>query len=946
MELNSAFNNSTEFRLRHIEEVPEQYRVIFAGYPYFNVVQSEVFDHILNTDKSVIVSAPTGSGKTAIFELAIVKLLIDNENVTGQDFKIIYISPMKALCEERLADWHVKFSNFGLSCISVTGDSDYFDYSALNNYNLIITTPEKWDSITRKWRENVKLVEVIKLFLIDEVHLLHEDNRGSTLEVIVSRMKTINNKMELIDKIRYVAVSATVPNIEDVAEWIGGKTNTWHHKIAEDMRPVPLKKLIFGYNFDSQNKTWFKFDLSLNYKLHNLLLQYSDGKPTLIFCSTRKSVEMTARHIKQNLTINLNPSQKEKLLQASKLIQDSNAKQTLIHGVGYHHAGLLPETKRAIEDLFRNCDLPILVTTSTLAMGVNLPAHLVIVKSTKCYTSRGYEDYPETVIMQMIGRAGRPQFDTSATAIIMTTADDKRRFENMVGGGQNVESNLHKHLDEHLNAEIVLGTIKDLGVAKHWLSTTFLYIRARKNPRYYGINPALTLDEIDKKLLDMCQIQINKLARAGMLTLDQNITITPTDVGKIMAKYCVAFETMKLFTRVNGSEGLQQILALISRSNEFSELYLRTNDKKCLNMLNKNKNNTTIRFPLNGRIKTLDMKINCIIQAVFSNLNIWDQSILADSQKIMRNGERVINCFIEYLTTRQKCFSALLHGHILSKCFKAKLWENSPFVSKQLNGIGSVFSNLLVNAGKKTFNDILQTNPRELEIILKKKSPFGSKIQDEVKHIPKYTMTLELHDKKSIKLTITLMNLDSIDEYVTGNDLSLMTLLIGDEDNNILLYEQYSHTYMMDHPTIMKFVELENLEADEISAYFISEQWVGIDCEYKLTLESKTKNGEKVKDKESPANKQSLLNMYMKVTKDINKPQKEIKRSKSPKTNCKKKKVESKSLQRTITEVFGRTIGNEKITDNDEKIITKIFLPLYLTHLYLKNFQQIQQIKP
>lgn len=71
----------------------------------------------------------------------------------------------------------------------------------------------------------------------------------------------------------------------------------------------------------------------------------------------------------------------------------------------------------------------------------------------------------------------------------------------MVGGGQNVESNLHKHLDEHLNAEIVLGTIKDLGVAKHWLSTTFLYIRARKNPRYYGINPALTLDEIDKKLL-------------------------------------------------------------------------------------------------------------------------------------------------------------------------------------------------------------------------------------------------------------------------------------------------------------------------------------------------------------------------------------------------------------------------------------------------------------
>jgi ATP-dependent DNA helicase HFM1/MER3 len=93
---------------------------------------------------------------------------------------------MKALCEERVVDWHKKFSSFGINCISVTGDSDDFEFQDLLNHNLIITTPEKWDCLTRKWRDNRNLMELIKLFMIDEVHLLHEENRGSTLETIVS----------------------------------------------------------------------------------------------------------------------------------------------------------------------------------------------------------------------------------------------------------------------------------------------------------------------------------------------------------------------------------------------------------------------------------------------------------------------------------------------------------------------------------------------------------------------------------------------------------------------------------------------------------------------------------------------------------------------------------------------------------------------------------------
>lgn len=98
---------------------------------------------------------------------------------------------MKALCEERLVDWHTKFAQFGINCISATGDSELFDIQALSNFHLIITTPEKWDCLTRRWKENSLFVKFVKLFMIDEVHLLNEEARGSCLETVVSWQKRI-----------------------------------------------------------------------------------------------------------------------------------------------------------------------------------------------------------------------------------------------------------------------------------------------------------------------------------------------------------------------------------------------------------------------------------------------------------------------------------------------------------------------------------------------------------------------------------------------------------------------------------------------------------------------------------------------------------------------------------------------------------------------------------
>lgn len=97
----------------------------------------------------------------------------------------VAVSPIKALCNEKLIDWHKKFSDFGVNCITATSDSDDADLKSLEHHDLILSTPEKWDVLTRRWRSDTTLVSSVGLFLIDEVHLLNAGSRGSTLEVIV-----------------------------------------------------------------------------------------------------------------------------------------------------------------------------------------------------------------------------------------------------------------------------------------------------------------------------------------------------------------------------------------------------------------------------------------------------------------------------------------------------------------------------------------------------------------------------------------------------------------------------------------------------------------------------------------------------------------------------------------------------------------------------------------
>ncbi|XP_055497359.1 probable ATP-dependent DNA helicase HFM1 isoform X1 [Leucoraja erinacea] len=833
--------------LRAVTEIPVQFRSIFKEFPYFNYIQSKVLDDLLYSEKNFVICSPTGSGKTVIFELAIVRILMEVTK-PWSNIKIVYMAPIKALCNQRYEDWKEKFGPIGLMCKELTGDTEMDDYFEIQDAHIIITTPEKWDTMTRKWRDN-SLVQLVRLFLIDEAHVVKDESRGATLEVVVSRMKTVQlavlrSSNQPADKaLRFVAVSATIPNVEDIAEWLSdGKGPGISMKIDESHRPVKLRKVVLGFPC-SNTQSEFKFDLCLNYRTASVIQTYSEQKPTLVFCATRKGVQQSASILAKDAKFIMTMEHKQRLQKYTNSIKDAKLRDLLTYGVGYHHAGMDLSDRKATEAAFTAGDLPVLFTTSTLAMGVNLPAHLVVIKSTMHYAGGMFQEYCETDILQMMGRAGRPQFDTTATVVIMTRNQTKDKYTQMLNGAYTIESSLHKHLVEHLNAEIILNTITDVNVALEWIRSTFLYIRALKNPNHYGFAAGLDKSGIEAKLQELCLKNLQALASIGLLRMDEEINFKPTETGKLMARYSIAFETMKLFFLVNGNENLTELVTIISRCKEFADIQLRVNEKKILNTLNKDKNRVTIRFPIEGKIKTNEMKVYCLIQAQLGCIPIQEFALTQDMAKIFKCGVRVTKCLSELLMQQdKKNFSTLLNSLILAKCFRAKLWENSSYISRQLEKIGPTLSCAMVNAGLSTFQKIEDTNSRELELIVNRHPPFGNQIKESITHLPKYELSVEQLAKyhagvAEIIVTITLTNYEQLLKKRTASDNHHTSLIIGDADNQVIYKQKITDSALLKTGSWSKKIEVKRpLKGEELSVNLISSDYVGLDIQQKYTV--------------------------------------------------------------------------------------------------------------
>lgn len=372
--------------------------------------------------RNLVLASPTASGKTLIAELCAMKCVLE------RDGKVLYLTPLRALASEKFREF-MKYTSIRKrdgSKVKVavsTGDYDSSD-PWLGRYDIIVTTNEKADSLLRHRAEWMNEVSVT---VADEVHLINEAERGPTLEVVLARLMQLNPKMQVL------ALSATIKNVKEIAEWLKAEY------VTTEWRPIPLREGVYF-----QNEMMFKDGETVkvreyvNHPSINIALDtIRKGGQALIFVGTRRGAMNLAKKASKQVYELLSASMKRLLKSVAERILASEEKTKLSEtlcemvkcGVAFHHAGLTNNQRTQIEEAFREGKIKVLVATPTLAFGVNLPARVVVIHEYRRYEP-GYGYYPISILeyKQMAGRAGRPRFDKVGEALLVARTDEEMEF--------------------------------------------------------------------------------------------------------------------------------------------------------------------------------------------------------------------------------------------------------------------------------------------------------------------------------------------------------------------------------------------------------------------------------------------------------------------------------------------------------------------------------------
>eukprot|EP00897_Mesotaenium_endlicherianum_P008156 jgi/Mesen1/7369/ME000381S06604 len=618
-----------------ITDMPEWARGAFPGVKSLNRVQSRVYQTALFTPENLLLCAPTGAGKTNVAMLAIMhEIGLHRREADGSvdlgAFKIVYVAPMKALVAEVVGNLSHRLKEYGLAVRELTGDAT-LTKSQIEETQIIVTTPEKWDIVTRKSGDRT-YTQLVKLLIIDEVHLLH-DGRGPVLEAIVARTKRqIESSKELI---RLVGLSATLPNYEDVALFLGVDLKKGLFFFDNSFRPCPLAQQYVGITV---RKPLQRFQL-MNEICYEKVVEAAGRHQVLIFCHSRKETAKTARAIRDAALqkdtlgkfLKADGATREILQVESENVKSADLKDLLPYGFAIHHAGLARADRTLVEELFADGSIQVLVSTATLAWGVNLPAHTVIIKGTQIYNPEkgAWTELSPLDVMQMLGRAGRPQFDTYGEGIIITGHAELQFYLSLLNQQLPIESQFVARLADSLNAELVLGTVQSAREACQWLGYTYLFIRMLRNPSLYGVSadefahdPAL-----EGRRADLIHSAATELDKHSLIKYDRKSGfLQVTDLGRIASFYYIGHASMATYNEhLKPTVGDIELCRLFSLSEEFRYVAVREEEKAELAKLL-----DRVPIPVKESMEEPSAKINVLLQAYISQLKLEGLSLVSD----------------------------------------------------------------------------------------------------------------------------------------------------------------------------------------------------------------------------------------------------------------------------------------------------------------------------
>lgn len=646
-------HDPNEPALMPTSDLPSWAQAGFGTSKQLNRIQTKCFPAAFEDDGNMLICAPTGSGKTNVAMLAMLREIGKHRNPqTGQinldAFKIVYVAPLKALVAEQAGNFGKRLEPYGIKVSELTGDRQ-LTRQQISETQVIITTPEKWDVITRK-ASDTSYTNLVRLVCIDEIHLLHDD-RGPALESIISR--TIRHTEQTGEAVRLIGLSATLPNYRDVATFLRVDPQKGLFHFDSTFRPCPLKQEFIGLT-DKKPIKQLKMMNDVCYT--KVLEQVGQNKnQMLIFVHSRKDTGKTAKYIRDKALeldtigqiLRVDAASREILREEAEQVADQDLKDVLPYGFGLHHAGMSREDRTSVEDLFSDGAIQVLVCTATLAWGVNLPAHTVIIKGTQVYEAQmgSWVELSPQDVLQMLGRAGRPQYDTYGEGIIITTQTELQFYLSLLNQQLPIESQFISKLADNLNAEVVLGNVRSRDEGVEWLGYTYLFVRMLRSPALYQVGADYDDDEtLEQMRVDLVHSAATALEATGLLKYDKKTgRFQATELGRIASHYYLTHNSMHVYNRnLQPYSTPIDLMRTFAMSDEFKYIPVRQDEKlELAKLVNR------VPIPVKETVEEPSCKINVLLQTYISRLQLDGLAVITDMAYATGSASRIMRAMFE-----------------------------------------------------------------------------------------------------------------------------------------------------------------------------------------------------------------------------------------------------------------------------------------------------------
>lgn len=641
----------------------------------FNPVQSRIME-FYNKDVNGLIAARTSAGKTTVAEQFMA------EEVRSRGGKAMFLAPLRALAREKVSDWTSKNHHFADLKVSIcTGDFRLTKERTkeLNDANIIIMTSEMLSHRSRcHTSEQSEFLKQIGTLVIDESHLLTVKSRGDHLEVGLMKFTQINPQARL------VLLSATMPNVEEIAEWVSYSLNQKQtFVLRSDYRPVPLT--VHYESYDDDIRGYDAIEREKVNKALDIIEWYKEDK-FIVFSHTKKTGEIM----------------KKELQSAGVECQ-------------FHNADLESSERVKLEDRFKSDPkFRVIIATSTLAWGMNLPARRVIILG----VHRGVDEVESHDILQMIGRSGRYGIDPMGDAYILVPESQVNNYKAKYSKSNRIESQLlekvgnnHKTLAFHLVSEIFTGGVKTTDDVHKWFKRSLAYFQNK-----------LFDDSVVDSTLEL-------LKKCGAIAEEEGIWKART-IGKVSSMFYMSpFDVSDLYFNFknlfdSGKETDDQLVSLA----------LGNIDSQRTNIVNKQEKEEISLFANQVRLKFSGKYLaDGAIKSAFcynSMMNGSNTQALASFQRNLQSDYNRLGQVLIALDSMSGSWGKI--GWF--KTLEARIAYGVPVHLLDLckiDSIGRVRANKLFDAGIKTSKDIAKLDASKLGKIINMKPESAQKIIDQ-----------------------------------------------------------------------------------------------------------------------------------------------------------------------------------------------------------------------